>query len=133
MKFHYLTAATVAACGAGLVLLAHESAAAPPAGSPSAEHARIITHWTKERMAAAIPRDLVIDERGYGYLRKPNGSLEPYGHTIAAESKPASPQPMARPGGDDTPPSISNRDPAQGATIGAAYTFKATVTDASGF
>jgi hypothetical protein len=132
MKFHYLRAAAVAACSAGLVLLASQSAAAPKAGSPSAEHARIVAYWTKERIAAAIPRDLAIDERGYGYLRKPNGSLEPYGHTIAAQSKPASPQPMAKPGGDTIAPSISNRDPAQGATIGAAYTFKATVTDASG-
>ena len=39
---------------------------------------------------------------------------------------------MAKPGGDTTAPSISNRDPAVGATIGAAYTFKATVTDTSG-
>ena len=131
MRFDYLKAAAVAACSAGLVLLAGQSAAAPKAGSPSAEHARIVAYWTKERVAAAIPRDLRIDERGYGYLRHPKGSLEPYGHTIAAQSKPASPQPMAKPGGDNIAPSISNRDPAQGATIGAAYTFKATVTDTS--
>ena len=132
MKFHCLRAAAVAALSAGLVLLAGPSAAAPKAGSTGAEHARIVAYWTKERVAAAIPRDLVIDERGYGYLRKPNGSLEPYGHTIAAQSKPASPQPMAKPGGDTTAPTISNRDPANSATIGGAYTFKATVTDASG-
>ena len=132
MKFHCLRAAAVAALSASLVLLAGQSTAAPKAGSPSAEHARIVAYWTKERVTAAIPRDLRIDERGYGYLRHPNGSLEPYGHMIAAQSKPASPQPMAKPGGDNTAPSISNRDPAQGATIGAAYTFKATVTDQSG-
>jgi hypothetical protein len=122
----------VAAASAALVLLADQSAAAPPAGSPSAKHARIVAYWTKERRAAAIPRDLVIDQRGYGYLRKPNGSLEPYGHTVAAQSKPTSPQPMAKPGGDTTGPTIGNRDPASNATIGAAYTFKATVTDPSG-
>ena len=70
MKFHYLRAAAVAACSAGLVLVSGQSAAAPKAGSPSAEHARIVAYWTKERVAAAIPRDLVIDERGYGYLRQ---------------------------------------------------------------
>ena len=133
MKFHCLRAAVLAACSAGLVLLAGQSAAAPRAGSPSAEHARIVAYWTKERVAAAIPRDLRIDERGYGYLRQPNGSLEPYGHTIAAQSQSASPRPAAGPpGGDNTAPSISNRDPGPGATIGAAYTFKATVADESG-
>ena len=133
MKFHCLRAAVLAACSAGLVLVAGQSGAAPKAGSPSAEHARIVAYWTKERVAAAIPRDLRIDERGYGYLRRPNGALEPYGHTIAAQSRPASPQPMAGPpGGDNIAPSISNRDPGSGATIGATYTFKATVSDLSG-
>ena len=83
-------------------------------------------------MATAIPRDLRIDERGYGYLRRPDGTLQPYGHTTAPLAKPASPQPMAKPGGDTTAPVISNRDPAQGATIAATHTFKATVTDNSG-
>ncbi len=114
MKFHYLRAAALVACSAGLALVSGQSAAAPKAGSTGAEHARIVAYWTKERVAAAIPRDLRIDERGYGYLRHPNGSLEPYGHTIAAQSKPASPTPMAKPGGDTTAPSISNRDPASG-------------------
>lgn len=131
MTFHYLRAAALAVCSTGLVLLAGQSMAAPKADSPGAEHARIVAHWTKERIAAAIPRDLRIDERGYGYLRKPNGSLEPYGHTVAALSKPASPQPMAKPV-DTSGPTVGSRDPASGATIGAAYTFKATVTDKSG-
>jgi hypothetical protein len=61
MKFHCLRAAAVAALSAGLVLLARQSAAAPKAGSPGAEHARIVAYWTKERVAAAIPRDLRID------------------------------------------------------------------------
>jgi hypothetical protein len=43
----------------------------------SAENRRVVEHWTPARMATAIPRDLVIDERGLGYLRKPDGSLQP--------------------------------------------------------
>lgn len=123
---------------AGLLGCAAVFAATTPAvqaaGTPAAvssDHARIVAHWTPERMAAAIPRDLVIDERGQGYLRKPDGSLEPYGHTVAA----ATPVPMAKPGRtvDKTPPTITSVDPANGATINAtSYTFKATVTDASG-
>ncbi len=131
MRFHFLRAAALAACCSGLVLLAGPSMAAPKAGSQGAEHARVVAYWTKERIAAAIPRDLRIDERGYGYLRQPNGSLEPYGHTIVAQSKPAPPQPMAKPG-DTAGPAVSSRDPAPGATIGTTYTFKATVTDKSG-
>lgn len=95
--------------------------------------ARVINHWSKERIAQAIPRDLVIDERGLGYLRKRDGALEPYGHTVAALI------PRAKPGGDGgggsndtTPPAISGMDPASGAVIGTSYTFSATVTDTSG-
>src|SRR5215218_5808621 len=98
MKIHYLKAAALSAFSAGLVFVAGQSAAAPKVGSSGDEHARIVAYWTKERVAAAIPRDLRIDERGYGYLRHPNGSLEPYGHTIAAlaTATPASPQPSAQ-------------------------------------
>ncbi len=45
-------------------------------------------YWTAERVASAIPRDLVIDHRGLGYLRLPNGDLQPYGHTVAAVRDP---------------------------------------------
>lgn len=99
-------------------------------------------HWTPARRAAAIPRDLVVDERGLGYLRGKDGSLTPYGHSVAAEragvqAAPAangsSPSPQAKPGGggssDTTPPTISAMDPASNAAIGAAYTFSATVVD----
>jgi hypothetical protein len=105
-----------------------EAAGSPPASA--SDHARIVAHWTPQRMAAAIPRELLMDERGQGYLRRPDGSLEPYGHTAVAAALPV---PMAKPTGDKTPPTITNLDPANGATINAnAYTFKATVTDASG-
>ncbi len=102
------------------------------------EKARVVEHWTKERRAAAIPRDLVIDERGLGYLRRPDKTLVPYGHDIAAQERPraATPSPFAKPdgavSGDTTPPAIDQMDPGSGATIGASHTFNATVTDASG-
>ncbi len=100
--------------------------------SARAEHARVVEHWTPARRAAATPRDFVIDERGYGYVKLGNGSLQPYGHDVAASS--SSPRPMAKPGGGGggsggIAPSISGMDPGAAATIGAAYTFKANVTD----
>ncbi len=129
-RFILRTAALAAASAAVAIVASQPAVAAPKAGSAGAEHARIVAYWTPERVAAAIPRDLRIDERGYGYLRQPDGSLQPYGHTVAAAS--SSQAPMARPGGDTTGPVVSNRDPVAGATIGAAYMFKATVTDTSG-
>jgi len=106
------------------------------AGKASAEARRVIDFWTAERRAAAIPRDLVIDNRGLGYLRKPDGTLEPYGHSIAAQQLRATSTPAPRrgpPGGgggsDTEAPTISGMDPAGGATIGGSYTFSATVTD----
>ena len=109
--------------------------AAPPAAGAAAieaRHARIVAHWTDERRASATPRDLVIDARGLGYLRRPDGSLQPYGHGVAALAA-NGPAPAAKPvTGDGTPPTISQMDPAAGATIGASYVFSAVVTDASG-
>jgi hypothetical protein len=108
--------------------------AAPPAATPGqgAEHARIVEHWTPARRAAAIPRDLVIDERGYGYMKLPGGQLQPYGHSIAATA--GAQRPMARPApGDTTGPMVTINDPGVGATVTTtAYSFKATVTDLSG-
>ncbi len=94
--------------------------------------ARVVEHWTNERRTAAVPRDFVIDSRGLGYLRRPDGSLQPYGHQIIAENAANSPAPNARPGGgnnDTTFPSISNMNPGDGVIIGASHTFSATVTD----
>jgi hypothetical protein len=96
--------------------------------------ARVIDYWTENRRQQAAPRDLVIDSRGLGYLRRADGSLEPYGHQITAEAQ-ATPSPQARPpsGGDDTDsPLVVNMDPGAGETIGGSATFSATVTDASG-
>ena len=101
------------------------------------DKARVVEHWTPERRAAAIPRDLVIDPRGLGYLRLPGGMLQPYGHSVAAQEAPRgqTPSPFAKPGGgtgDTIRPDISSMDPAAGKVISATYTFKATVTDAGG-
>ena len=119
---------TVAIVAAGLF-----GAEANAQNDNSARRQAVIDHWTAERRAAAMPRDLRIDNRGLGYLRRPDGSLVPYGHQIEAESR-NEPTPRARPGGnnDTDPPQISNLDPAANATIGASYTFSATVTDNSG-
>lgn len=105
-------------------LLAAPDAAAQSARALDARAQQVIDHWTPERRAAAIPRDLVIDERGLGYLRLPDGSLVPYGHDVAAR------QPIAA--ADTLGPGVSNMDPAAGITIGASYTFSASVTDPSG-
>ncbi len=93
--------------------------------------AAVFEHWTPERRAAAIPRDLVVDPRGYGYLRLRDGTLVPHGHDVAAQATGGT-GPRAAPIGDTTGPTISGMDPSANATIGSTYTFKATVTDASG-
>jgi len=111
----------------GLVLLGVGTAEAQGARRVDPKSAAVFGHWTPERRAAAIPRDLVIDPRGYGYLRLRDGTLVPYGHNIAAQAKGGSPS-----AGDTTAPSITGMDPAANATIPAIYTFAATVTDASG-
>jgi len=60
-------------------------------------------------------------------MRRPDGSLEPYGHSVAAANHPA---PVARPvAGDNTPPVISQMTPAGGDTIGVSATFSAKITD----
>jgi hypothetical protein len=116
-------------------LTTFQTVQAAPAGYVNPETERVVEYWTKGRRANAIPRDLVIDPRGLGYLRKPDGSLQPYGHQIVANAQSQGPAPLAKPGGgsmgDTVPPAISNMDP-NGTSIGASYTFSATVTDTSG-
>jgi hypothetical protein len=102
----------------------------------------VAAHWTAERRAQATPRDLVLDQRGLAYLRGRNRELRSYGHATPAKTPEihasggatngGKPNPGAAPSGDTTAPSITSRDPAAGATIGASYVFKATVTDAGG-
>ncbi|MEH6575500.1 MAG: hypothetical protein V7731_00320 [Amphritea sp.] len=106
----------------------------------NADKARIFEHWTRERIDAAMPRDLVIDPRGLGYLRRPDGSLQPYGHQISAEARTQDDRTSTgKPSGgssDETPPSVGSFDPpaTTPATVinTSSYTFSATVSDDSG-
>jgi len=133
-----------AAAAAGSLALVLGGVATSPAvgqqrtGSERAE--KVAAHWTPERLASAVPRDLVVDERGLGYLRGRDGSLEPYGHSLAAipplRALPADvPSPRRPPSGgasDTAGPEITDLDPAGGETIPSEYDFSATVSDASG-
>lgn len=134
-----LVAAVVALLAATLVVPPSGASAAPGDPSPA-------EHWTAERMGAAVPRDLVVDERGLGYLRRPEGMLEAHGHA-GRDRRPtvqAVPAPQAKPsnpggggggggGGADTEgPTVTDRVPVADATIGASATFGATITDPSG-
>ena len=111
---------------------------APGGGqSMNAANARVVEHWSSDRRAKAVPRDFVIDSRGLGYLRRPDGSLRPHGHQIVAENAANDTRPNAKPGGggggsDHEPPLISAMDPGPNSQIGADYTFSATITDESG-
>nr|WP_320192123.1 hypothetical protein [uncultured Desulfobacter sp.] len=93
--------------------------------SMNAGKSGIAKYWTKERRVNAVPRDLVIDQRGLGYLRKSDGSFAPYGHQIEAKT----PQPLGKPINESNPPEISEMNPAEGVSIGDSYTFSAMVTD----
>jgi hypothetical protein len=68
-------------------------AQAPQASDRAKEVAATKVFWTSKRIAAAQPRDLVIDHRGMAYLKGKGGKLSPYGH-----SNPALPEPYARGG-----------------------------------
>lgn len=132
-----MRAASLAAAGTALTLLAVLPSGAARAASPQADRVaspeaqRVIEHWTPARRAAAIPRDLVVDERGQGYLRLPDGSLRLHGRRIATDSGGGA-APMAAPGSDATAPIIvaTSRSPSNGATgLGTSITFSVQVTD----
>ncbi len=140
------TAAIVAAGAtvlAGLVL-APSVSATPPSNSPSelaGDPGAVAALWTPAARAAAIPRDLVIDERGLGYLKRADGSLEPYGHGVAAASpqpfhvlplrNASGPQPSkGKPGStpDLAPPVVTDLSP-DNTTVGETATLQASVID----
>ncbi|HEY7867005.1 MAG TPA: hypothetical protein VIC51_13520, partial [Psychromonas sp.] len=90
---------------------------------------QVIEHWTPERRQQAIPRDLRVDPSGKAFLKGRNGQLTPYGLSrdyLEYKGKPTS---DAK---DTTPPSITEMNPAAGATIADPYTFSAVITDLSG-
>ena len=87
---------------------------------------RVVDYWTLERRHRAIPRDFVIDPRGFGYIRGKDGRLYAHGHNK---------EPMGKPSGggsDNTPPRFTIMEPGEGAVIGSSHRFAATVTDDSG-
>jgi hypothetical protein len=111
------------------------TAAAQSAHVPPGK-ANVFEYWTLERRANALPRDLVIDPRGLGYLRQRDGSLQPHGHDVPAlaqtSAKPATSAAPVPNAADTSGPTIGNMNPAAGAVIPASYTFSAAVTDPSG-
>ncbi len=129
---------------ASLVVVAGVVVAPAAVAAPGNDRAAdVVDHWTPDRLAAAEPRDLVVDERGLGYQRHGNGRLTPHGHDTAAsvpaptvvptaERSQPQPTPRAKPTGDTAGPSISAMNPGNGATIGTSATFSATVSDPSG-
>lgn len=134
-----LTQAKALAIGAAIAVSGVAFAAPNATGhAKSAEHQRIVNHWTADRLAAAQPRDLRIDAQGRGYLRTANGVLTPYGknagsNQLKAARLPSQKVPAGKPSaGDSTPPSIAAMSPADGTTIGGAADFSAVITDPSG-
>jgi hypothetical protein len=118
----------------GLAILS-TSAVAQVKRLPDVAAARVFEHWTPERRAAAIPRDLVIDERGLGYRKVPGGGLVPHGHATPAKQRvtDATPSPFGRNSTNDSAgPVITNFSPTGGSTIGSSATFSVTVTDQTG-
>jgi hypothetical protein len=120
------------------VMVAGPAEAGTDAGGRARGDGEIAAHWTAARLAAATPRDLVVDPRGLAYRKRADGSLAPYGHSKsqlwaspASRPTPTATKPPPGPA-DTTGPAVTDRDPAVGAAIGASHTFSATVTDASG-
>jgi hypothetical protein len=122
MKSLYRFAATVLVATA---VLAPATAAAQSQRGLDNRSASAAEFWTPERRATAIPRDLVIDERGLGYIRGRGGQLIPHGHDIAAQAGPPG-------GGDTSGPTYGAMSPANGATVGASATLSVAVSDPSG-
>ncbi len=122
--------AVLALAGLVAVMPTAVGSAAPAKGGGD-----VASYWTAARQKAAIPRDLVLDDRGLAYVRQPDGTLTPHGHAVpqlhgtVRATKPTAGKPG---GGDSTGPSVTNQVPADGAAIGASATFSATVTDPSG-
>ena len=88
----------LALAGAMMATVVFVAAPANAASDKADKRKAVIDYWTPERRAAAQPRDMVVDHRGLGFLRRSDGSLQPYGHRIEAVAQ-AQPQPQARPGG----------------------------------
>ncbi len=105
--------------------------------TPAAE---AFAYWTPERVASAVPRDLVIDHRGLGYLRSADGGLQPHGHSAAAVAPPltaipleAAPTPTGPESDAATPLAVTiGAMSPDGVTIGASHTFTARMSSPAG-
>lgn len=78
----------------GSALLLGFAIIAAPSGvaAPDAEHANaaaVAAYWDAAHRAAALPRDLIVDERGLSHLRGRDGTLQPYGTGVAIKGKPS--------------------------------------------
>ena len=102
------------------------SSIAHGASDRSVKKDKVVKHWTAEKRKAAIPRDFYLNESGQSFMADGQGGMTPYGQSISS-----GPVQRAKPSGnnDTTGPTISNRSPADGATIGSSATFSADVVD----
>jgi len=89
----------------------------------SVHKAKVIEHWTPERIKAAKPRDLFLDKQGKAYIGSRKGGLTPYGQS---PSDTVTQGPLAA---DTSGPDISNLFPAHEAVIGSSSIFSAEVQD----
>lgn len=128
-----------------LAVVAGGAASVPHREGPDDRARGVRDSWTPAAVAAAQPRELVVDAHGRGYLRRADGELVPHGHhgppaatplravpTSRPDGDPAAGDPRGRPAFDTDAPEVTDRDPAAGATVGGSHTFGATITDASG-
>lgn len=147
---HLRTLLRTGTAGVALAVVAGAAATVPAAAGPDDHTRAVVEHWTAERVAAAVPRALVVDAHGRGFLPgAAAGDLKPYGHDGPGAATPLRAVPTARPdapgshapgngqdrGGppalDTTPPAVTDLDP-DDTTITDPHTFSATVTDTSG-
>lgn len=91
----------------------------PTQAGGSVHKAKVIEHWTPERINAAQPRDFFIDKQGKAYIGSRKHGFFPYGQVVQGQETAA----------DTTGPSISNRSPVDGAVIGGSGTFSADISD----
>ena len=74
---------------------------AAPQGNPNAkaqpsERAKgVFNHWTSDRIASAVSRDIIFDDRNLPFVRGPEGKWNPHKHENAWKGKPE--HPRARP------------------------------------
>jgi hypothetical protein len=96
----------------------------PAQAGGSVHKAKVIEHWTPERMNTAQPRDFFMDKQGKAYMGSRKLGFSPYGQVVKGQTVQG--QETAA---DTTGPSISSRSPADGAIIGGSSTFSADIID----